>query len=304
MRRSLRWTLVSALLVLAGLGPGATTVAGQAPAGTNIVLLRLNQPLEGAWSVGDPIQVTDRPGYDNQPSFTPDGGSILFTSIRGEAPADIYRFDLISRKETRLTDTPEAEYSGTVMPDGSGFSVIRVEADGTQRLWAFDMDGSNPRLLLEEIAPVGYHAWLDNGTLALFVLGEPATLQLVPPGAARGRTIASNIGRSLHRIPGEPTFSFMQQGEEGNWITALDPLSGSTRPVAPGLDGSQDYAWAANGSILMANAAGLQRWKTARRSDSRWEAVTGLPPEFGRITRMAVSPNGEWLAVVVATGGS
>ena len=42
---------------------------------------------------------------------------------------------------TRVTNTPESEYSPTVTPDGAHISVIRVEADGTQRLWRFTIDG-------------------------------------------------------------------------------------------------------------------------------------------------------------------
>ena len=36
----------------------------------------------GVLRLGAPVNVTNRPGYDNQPSFTPDGAAILFTSDR------------------------------------------------------------------------------------------------------------------------------------------------------------------------------------------------------------------------------
>src|SRR6267378_1894361 len=95
------------------------------------------------------------------------------------------------------------EYSPTPLPDGKGFSVIRVEADSTQRLWAFDRDGSRPRLVLDSIKPVGYHAWADAHALVLFVLGSPPTLQIADAGSpgARGEVLAHDIGRSLQRIP-------------------------------------------------------------------------------------------------------
>ena len=52
--------------------------------------------------------------------------------------------------------------------------MIRVEldADKTQRLWQFNADGTRSAAsCCENVKPVGYHAWADDHTLALFVLG-------------------------------------------------------------------------------------------------------------------------------------
>ena len=112
----------------------------------------------GRVEIGKPVNISDSPGYDNQPSFTPDGASVLFTSVRPERkpdPAngaaigsDIYRYDLAGKTISRVTNTPESEYSATVTPDARHISVIRVESDGTQRLWQFTLDGSEPTVLL------------------------------------------------------------------------------------------------------------------------------------------------------------
>src|SRR5438045_6945052 len=137
----------------------------------------------GMLEVGQPINITNSPGYDNQPSFTPDGQSILFTSIRGSssghgrAQTDIYRYGVASGATARITDTPDGEYSPTVTPDGEHISVIRQQPDGTQELWRFTLTGTRPERVLT-VNPVGYHAWADDHTVALFVLGQPATLQL------------------------------------------------------------------------------------------------------------------------------
>jgi hypothetical protein len=64
---------------------------------------------------------------------------------------DIYSFDRASRRLTRLTETTEGEYSATFLPPGvgeaGGFSVIRTEADGPQRLWRFNAQGKDPQLV-------------------------------------------------------------------------------------------------------------------------------------------------------------
>ncbi|NIQ58624.1 MAG: hypothetical protein GWN71_36280, partial [Gammaproteobacteria bacterium] len=66
-------------------------------------------------------RLTDRDGYDNQPSFTPAGDAILYTSIRN-GQADTYRIGLAGGEPTRVTHTPESEYSPTPT-HGDRFSV-------------------------------------------------------------------------------------------------------------------------------------------------------------------------------------
>ena len=52
--------------------------------------------------------ITARAGYDNQPSFTPEGGAILYTAQHGEQ-TDIYRYDLDAQATTQLTRTAQSE---------------------------------------------------------------------------------------------------------------------------------------------------------------------------------------------------
>ena len=145
------------------------------PPASDIFIIDLKNDKE--LKLGQPVKITSAAGYNNQPSFLPDGQSILYTSIK-DKQADIYRYDIRSGATTQITKTTESEYSPTLMPDGKSISVVRVEADGTQRLWKFPLAGGEPALLLENIKPVGYHLWLDDHRLVLFILGRPNTLQL------------------------------------------------------------------------------------------------------------------------------
>src|SRR5688572_13621474 len=166
-----------------------------APPPTDIYELTFDGSADGLKSA-TPLAVVAQRGYDNQPHFAPDGRTILFTAMRDGKQTDIYEFDRTTRQERQLVATPTGEYSATVTPDGAGFTVIRVEADGTQRLWRFDRNGANPRVVLPDIKPVGYHAWIDAEHLALFVLGKPATLQLAIIAAGKAEIVATDIGRS------------------------------------------------------------------------------------------------------------
>ncbi|MGH9409994.1 MAG: TolB family protein, partial [Vicinamibacterales bacterium] len=189
----------------------------QGPPNTEIYLASLAQDGSGI-HIGSPVDITNNPGYDNQPFFTPDGRAILFTSMRDGKQTDIYRYSLAAKRTTLIAGTPESEYSPTISPAGM-LSVVRVELDGhnTQRLWQFKPDGTSPRVVLEDVKPVGYYAWADDHTLALFILGAsraPATLQLADTLTGRARIVATDIGRSIQRVPGTgpvPHISFVQR---------------------------------------------------------------------------------------------
>ena len=276
-----------------------TLQAPAAPPATDIYLADL-RVAGGRVSVGVPVNATARPGYDNQPFFLPDGRAFLYTSIREDSQADIYRYDIEAQTSIRLTTSRESEYSPTPLPDGSGFSAVRVEADSTQRLWAFDLDGSRPRLVLDSIKPVGYHAWADGHTLVVFVLGSPSTLQIADASSrgARGEVVARDIGRSLQRIPGRPSVSFVQRDSvAGPWLEELDTRTHRVTKLVKALPGADFFAWTPGGIVLTASGTKLYQWDPRR--GSAWDEVADLAAAgLSSVTRLAVSPQGDRLAIV------
>jgi dipeptidyl aminopeptidase/acylaminoacyl peptidase len=249
------------------------------------------------------VRATSRTGYDNQPHFLPGGRTLLFTSIDEAGNADIHTFDLMTRELGTLTDThPESEYSATYMPSGGEISLIRVEADSAQRLWSFGLSGKAPRVLLPEIAPVGYHAWIDEERLALFVLGDPATLQVASLSEGRGQIMAEDIGRSLYRIPGQDRVSFVQWMEGGQGrIMALNPDTGETHALGPLLEGNEFYAWTPSGHLVMGQGSVLFIRDPA--VEEGWKELADLAPAgVDGISRIAISPEGDRIAVVGVAG--
>jgi hypothetical protein len=255
-----------------------------------------------ALTLGPASDLASEPGYDNQPFFLADGSAILFTSERAGDQTEIFRLDLTSNEVRRLTDTPEAEYSPTPLPSG-GFSTVRVEADGTQRLWRFDDDGANPRLLVPTLAPVGYHAWSDRDhpeRFVAFVLGEPNTLQRVDGFDRPAQVVAKEIGRALHAVPGRAAWSFVAplEGHAAPWVQWLPFDGGAVEPFAPvyAEPGDHDLTWTNQGALLMTDGVRIAAWSPA---SSSWRVLRDFAAEgIEGITRMAVSPSGDRLVFV------
>lgn len=268
---------------------------GQAPPSTDIYLVNRSNDGDIVAPEGA-INLTYRDGYDNQPHFTPDGQYLLYTSQRGEQ-TDIYRIELATRRSNQVTSTDESEYSPNVLPSKDGFSVIRVEADGTQRLWKFMMDGSSPMLLLDDVKPVGYQAWLNDAEVGLFILGQPPTLQIGNATTGEAKEMASSIGRSLHRIPGTEEVSFVHKVDDETWIIKrANPATGEILEIMPTLPGREDYAWLPDGNLLMGDGESLYLGVPMLGS---WHLLHDFAPAgFTEISRIAVSPDGRQIAFV------
>ena len=297
----MRTTLLIALLV----ANASRLAAQQAPPNTEVFLAPIT--LNGdKVQVGRAVNITSRPGYDNQPSFTPDGAAVLYTSTREDAQADIYRYDRKSNRITRLTTSaPESEYSATVMPGGKRFSVIRVERDSTQRLWSFDLEGRDPRVVLDSLKPVGYHTWIDAATVVTYVLGRPNTLYVVDVKSGSTSLVAHDVGRSLARVPGQRAFTFLQSADSAWWLTlaTVPPTGDVTSDRLTRMPQGADYVvWTRDGTAITASGTKLLTW---RKGATSWTEAADLSSQgVVHITRLALSPDERTLAFVAEPSGS
>ena len=281
------------------------SAASGAQDATDIYLASI-APTEDGLSLKDIRNLTARDAYDNQPAFSADGSVLYYTreTRKGEtSQTDIWRIELQGEKSEpgAVFETVESEYSPTLIPGENALSVIRVEGDGSQKLWRMPLDGKKPSRILDSVEPVGYHAWSDD-ELMLFVLAEPHELQRVRANKSSnlGRVVAKDIGRALKKIPAQDAFSFVHKavdGKEGWWIQKLDVETDKITPLIRAFDGREDFTWSPGGKLWMADGAKVFRW--CPTCGEGWWPVADLT-EHGikTITRMAISPDGSRLAFV------
>jgi len=286
---------------------GMGSAAGEAFVdGPDLWLADLTYDDDGRPVLGRGRNVTARAGYDNQPKFLPDG-SILYTRGVGDR-TDIWRYDPATDTHAAVTATPDqSEYSATPTPDGAGFSAIVVEPDSLQRLWRFDLDGSKGGPIFEDIAPVGYHAWANDSTVLMYVLGDTATLQRAvsrgPATPGPGEIVDLFVERSLNRVPDREAVSYMSRfGFDGGDFNIIGATGEPTAFWGGGLVGGPDHAWTPGGELLFGSRATLVSVRPATEGP-RWNSgiqrAGTLADTTLVISRLAVSDDGSSIVLVV-----
>ena len=242
--------------------------------------------------------VTNRPGYDNQPRFTPNGATFLYSRDDG-TQTDIWEYDLESGAHTRITDTPESEFSPTPSADGQTISMV---FERNNSIWQLDRSAPDqPRWVLEASGvaePVGYFA-RNEATGDVFYWSRYG--YNVALSSDRERAYHFITGHAVpatpRLIPGTGRFSFVhRQTNEEVWIKEFDPATRAVRPIAPLAGTNPDHVWAPNGAILRVDGGKLYRWPVGGEG---WDAVADLS-DYGvaNANRLAISPDGRQLAVV------
>ncbi len=258
---------------------------------TEVYLMDLRRSSDGL-VVEKPVNISSNEGYDNQPSFWSDGESVLYArNVEGQT--EIARYYLGSGNTLIITNTfGGSEYSPTLMPDGR-ISSIRLDTTGLQLLYAYTFRGLDEVLVPD--LKIGYHAWINSNEIVAFVLGEPATMQLINTKTNTARIVGENIGRSLHKIPGSSAFSYLDKSNEQWVIKSMNPKTNEIESLTPAIERSEDYCWTPKEEIIMGSGSKLYVWKRG----SEWIEFADLQSfEITNITRLSVSPDGKKLVVV------
>jgi len=254
--------------------------------------------------VGTPTKLTHDDGTNSQPSFSPDGRAVVFSATRdtgSDARSDIYRIDLRTRAETRVTRTPENENSPTVNARGEYVAVRWQPATLFTEYgpWMYAADGTPTRGVLRAPDTTGYYTPLPNGAYALTrPKSRSFTLALFDPATGAIADVDSGVpALPAQRIPGERALSYVHVDSAGAHHE-LRRLALDTRAVttlAPTLPGRTAHAWLpGHATVLMAKGNVLYARRIGR--DTTWRAVaTFASPELRHATAYVVSPQGDRL---------
>jgi len=251
--------------------------------------------------IGTPKKLTADNGINSQPWFAPDGKSILFVrrdSAGGQG--DVFRIDLVSGAETRVTNTPEMENSPTITPDGK-LMVIRWTPATLFKEWGpwlYDMNGQPVKGVLPGPDTVGYYVQLDSVSFAMM---RPKSRNAIAIFDARTGSmtdydfVVANL--PPQRIPGKRAISYTHVDSiGGNTIRRLDLVTHATSEIAPAVPKKTVHAWTSRGSILMGKGNAV--FTLAPPAKTWTQVAVFADPELQDINTYVVSPKGDKLIMI------
>jgi len=249
-------------------------------------------------SLSDPSYLTffNNDGYNNHPHFINNDELMLSSKLNYEDQPDIYALNLKTKRRTRVTATPEGEYSPALTPDFYNFSAIRMEfyqQDTILRLWQFPIDRSGVgRPVFKDIINVGYYCWLNSRDIMLYLVEQPSQLVQADIYSGQQEVVATNIGRCFKSI-GNGKVLYLQKS------TTEDPMlmiynarsrarSGKKQELINAVDNAEDFAVYYDGSIFMASGSEIYRFRPGQ--DQEWMLLTDLRAyDINNISRMTFS---------------
>ena len=264
----------------------------------NLYLTDLSKDL----SVSNSVKINGAATYINQPAFSSDGKSLFFTLEQGKDEAvqtDIGRYHIADKKQDVLTKTALSEYSPTLLPDGSGVSVVVVEADQTQRLWKVDWQG-NTSVLKADPKGVGYHAWGPDQDLLLFILGDKEDNHTVRYLDKNGKltTLATGVGRALSWQPGTQKAYYTEAKGNQLYLSFYDVKTKTATATELALPaGGQDLVWWSADRLLVSAGSKIYQWQVSGKQG--WTLWLDLSKDCGtEVSRFALNKERNQLAFV------
>ena len=191
----------------------------------------------------DPRRLTATPGYDAEATVSPDGKTIVFTSVR-DSDLEIYTMDVDGGNVKRLTHEPGYDGGPFFSPDGqrivyrrdapsdeSGLARYRellaqgLYAPGALEIWVMDKDGTHKRQVTRLGAASFAPYFHPDGKRIIFSSNHPD-----PHGRNFDLWLVGDDGTGLERVTTDPTFDgFPMFSPDGKTLVFASNRGGKVR---------------------------------------------------------------------------
>ena len=244
--------------------------------------------------------ISNNPDYDSQPYFTPSNQTILFASSRDGEQTDIYEYDIKANQLNQVTDTEHSEFSPKPVANTGNVTFVSEGFNPYQTVRELNRKTGEHNWLLNTKEPVGYYQYEPTSGDVLIWSRYGWSIQYLNLKDNQNRFVTGHaLPSTPQKIPNSDRFSFVHRQTNGMmWIKAFDPQDLSITPIAPIFDDNHDYTWTPNGDILRFQEGTLTVWPKGNKGFS-WTVLQDVSQLVkGKLGRLAVSDNGQYLALV------
>lgn len=267
---------------------------GQMPE-TDIWLFKIEKK-EGKYIYTNPLNITHRVGYDNQPAFSLDEKSILYVVIDSTKQADIYQYTISKKIAINLTKSQVSEYSPTIIPSGLGFSSVVVEKDSVQRVWQFNLDGTFKSIVDEGIDSIGYHTWLNKDTLLYYKLTEPHSLRVLDLKTNNDVWICDHPTRAFKKIGNSSRFIYGIKDSISTQFRIYNPALRESSLYTTYPSVNEDFIWHPELGLIKSEGSDLIKYNEQTKTWDILFSFSGLG--IKKITRFVFDSKTKQLAIV------
>ncbi len=131
-----------------------------------------------------PLQLTNAPGFDGQPAYSPNGTKIAFQSSRdfpttqtGTGIFELYVMNADGTNPVRLTSNSAADFEPVWSPEGQKLAFYS-DRDGDFEIYVMNADGTNVVQLTSNADADNQPEWSPNGKRIAFNRVSGGTNQL------------------------------------------------------------------------------------------------------------------------------
>jgi Tol biopolymer transport system component len=166
---------------------------------------------------GLPARLTSNPGFDNQPVWSPDGGRIVFTTLRN-GHGDLYFVDARGGAEQPLLRSADTtKYATDWSPDGRSILYRAVTLKSNFQLWAVAPGGGESHPFIKAAFGVSHGQFSPDGQWVAYASNESGKWEIYVTSfpEPRGNWKVSSAGGSepRWRRDGNELFYLSPDGE-------------------------------------------------------------------------------------------